>query len=457
MKGELFGIVDLGVGLVWLLLILFFAFRKRARIADREDSRYFIPGVLFKLFFGVVFAAVYVLYYQGGDTVAYWEGAVNLNRLFWDNPSAYFEEMFTTPVHGMQFQRFNLHTGYPPSWIYREPESWFVSKLISILAFFTFNSYIAITLILSYLSALASWRLFETVRSYSILSPLYTAIATLFIPTVAIWCSGISKDTFIYISLLFLVYRFFGIFSGKQKLSGYGACVIVFYLFILYHVRPFMLIAILPPLFLAFSSAIVRRMSDNKMLILVFRTVVGIVTLGVIAVYFQSQGSLGSLGPETYLEEAALIQQDFAQNHLYTGKRYDLGVTDYSLWGMIKTFPAALIAAFYRPFLWESGSIFLMVSGIESMLFIFFTLKFVFSGGGVFRKIRLIRKNELLTFSLLFILIFGFSVGFTAILFGVLVRFKAPILPFLVIVLAAGRIKKDKAKAIITKRNVPDL
>lgn len=441
MKNELFGIVDIGVGLAWLVLILFLAFLRKSNNKDKAYYRYFMLNVSFKLLFALVFAMIYVFYYGGGDTTAYWEGAVNLNKLFWDNPSAYFEELTSTPSLSTIYERFNLRTGYPPSWIYREPESWFVCKVTSILTFFTFNSYLALTFIFAYIASLATWRLFELVLSFNFISQTNAAIAILFIPSVSIWCSGISKDTIILIALLFMLYQVFGFFSKERKVGFYGVLIIFFYLFVLYHVRPFMIIAIIPPLFIAFGTGILRRLSDSVVLINTFRILILIIGLGAVGLYFQTKGSLGALEPEAYLEEAAVIQQDFAQNTLYTGKRYDLGVTEYTTSGMVKAMPAAIVAAFYRPFIWESNSIFLALSGVEGLVLLWLTLKFFVTGGGFFARIRQIGKNEFLTFAILFAIFFGFSVGFTAILFGVLVRFKAPILPFLAVVLLA-RIRK---------------
>ncbi len=439
MKNELFGIVDIGIGLAWLVLILFLAFLRKSNNKDKAHYRYFMLNVSFKLLFALVFAMIYVFYYGGGDTTAYWEGAVNLNKLFWDNPSAYFEELSSTPSLSTIYERFNLRTGYPPSWIYREPESWFVCKVTSILTFFTFNSYLALTFIFAYIASLATWRLFELVLSFNFISQTNAAIATLFIPSVSIWCSGISKDTIILIALLFMLYQVFGFFSKERKVGLYGILIILFYLFMLFYVRPFMIIAIIPPLFIAFGTGILRRLSDSVVLINTFRILILIIGLGAVGLYFQAKGSLGALEPEAYLEEAAVIQQDFAQNTLYTGKRYDLGVTEYTASGMIKAMPAAIVAAFYRPFIWESNSIFLALSGVEGFVLLWLTLKFFVTGGGFFARIRQIGKNEFLTFAILFAIFFGFSVGFTAILFGVLVRFKAPILPFLAVVLLAKK------------------
>lgn len=442
MDDKLFDIVDIGLGFFWLVVLWFIAYLYRNSKKELAHFRYFLPNIAFHFLFAFGFAAVYVFYYDGGDTTAYWEGAVRLNKLFWYDPEKFFTELFSTPYAGGQFQRFNLTTGYPPGWIYREPESWFISKLTSLFTFITFNSYLAITFIYAFLSAIASWKLFELVRSFHLMSDKRAAISTLFIPTLAFWCSGISKDTVIVIALFLLLYELFGVFTPDRKVGIWGWLAILLYSLVLFHVRPFMLIALFPALFLAFGTGIIRKFSDNVVLLVAFRFLIIVFGLAATAFYFQTKGNLGALEPESYLQEAAVIQQDFAQNKLYEGKRYDLGVDDYSPLGMLKALPASIIAAFYRPFIWEASSLFLLLSALEGIILLYLSFRYVFKDGGLFTHFNQIRKNPFLTFAILFALIFGFSVGFTAILFGVLVRFKAPILPFLAVVLLSGQKKQ---------------
>ncbi|MEY3438831.1 MAG: hypothetical protein RL265_1416, partial [Bacteroidota bacterium] len=134
--------------------------------------------------------------------------------------------------------------------------------------------------------------------------------------------------------------------------------------------------------------------------------------------------------------EAAVISQDMANNQTYGTKRYDLGVTDYSVSGMVTAIPVAIIAGIYRPFIWESLSFSLILNGIESILLIYFTLRF-FVSSKVLSRMKRISSNEFLVFAFFFALILAYFAGFTSILFGVLVRFKAPVLPFIVLILTA--------------------
>jgi uncharacterized membrane protein YfcA len=101
---------------------------------------------------------------------------------------------------------------------------------------------------------------------------------------------------------------------------------------------------------------------------------------------------------------------------------------------MLRAMPISIYTAFYRPYLWEGDSIFVRISAVEAFLFLILTIRFFISNNFI-KALRTIRNNELLMASLVFAIILGFFAGYTSGLFGVLVRFKAPLLPFLFLVL----------------------
>jgi hypothetical protein len=74
---------------------------------------------------------------------------------------------------------------------------------------------------------------------------------------------------------------------------------------------------------------------------------------------------------------------------------------------------------------------------LESAVLMFITIRFLF-WGNLFKKIKKIRKEEILVFALIFSLFIAFMAGFTSVLFGVLVRIRAPLLPFIFLVLTTN-------------------
>lgn len=391
--------------------------------------------MLFKLGFGVLFALTYTLVLEGGDTTAYWDGAVKLNRLFWDNPSAYFAEMWQTPSSATFRNNFNESTGFPPGWIYKEPESFFVCKITSLFTFFTFNSFLALSLISASIAAITSWKMYELVKDFDFCKKWVLALATLFVPTVAFWCSGISKDTYVLIAFQTIVYISFSIILNKKKWSFKYALLLLVSVYFLYVMRDFMLIATAVPLSFVLLTRFIKNLKHNPALLWSIRIVFLGITLLLSMVYIQSLTE--EINNSSYLEELTVLQQDFAQNKLYTGPRYDLGITDYSTFGIVKSVPISVITAFYRPFPWEASSPFLLLSALEGVLLIFLTFGFFFRSGNIMNHFRFISRNEILIFAILFSLILGFFAGFTSGLFNVLVRFKAPFMGLIIIFFAA--------------------
>lgn len=437
MNPELISFFDIIIGFNWLILLMVFFWVLRLRKQDQLHYKLFYPAILFKLGFGALFAITYTLVLEGGDTTAYWEGAVKLNHLFWDSPSAYFAEMIHIPSADTMHNNFNQRTGYPPSWIYKEPESFFVSKIISLFTFITFNSYLAMTLLSAAIVGITSWKLYELVKDFTFCKKWVLAVATLFVPTVAFWCSGVAKDTFVLAAFQTIVYISFSLLLKKKKINLKYIVLLFISAFFLYKMRDFMLIAVGAPLAFVFMMQFIKNIKHNPTLVWSIRLAFISITVALSMVYIQTLTT--QFTDNVYLEEMAVVQQDFAQNKLYTGPRYDLGITDYSPTGIIKAIPISIMTAFYRPFLWEASSAFLLLSALEGILLIALTYGFLFRSGNIFNHFKYIRTQEILIFAILFSLILGFFAGFTSGLFNVLVRFKAPFMSLIIIFFAARR------------------
>ncbi len=440
MKPELFGPLDIVVGAGWLIILLGIIWWVRRKNSQELHYRWFIPAFVFRVLFALLFAVAYAIILPGGgDTLAYHDGAYHLTQLFWDSPLAYFSEMIGTPSHETITYHFNNETGYPPSWIYNEPESFFVCKLISFFSIFTFNSYIALTLLCATFSFLAAWKLYLFIRSYNFCPQWVVVVAILFVPTVAFWTTGVGKDVFVVSAFYWLLADLFPIVTGKKRMTFLSLLWIGFMLFILYHLRSFMIVALALPLFIALMLRLTKRISNNQKQFLVFRILIaGFVIFSLLA-FLQFSNFTKMIETNPYLQEVAVIQKDFAQNKNYTGTRYDLGITEYNAWGLLKAAPMSVFTSFYRPLPWEADSAFLLISAVENMVLLILTIRFFFFSGNFSKHFKFIRSQEFLVFAILFSSTLGFLVGFTSGLFNVLVRFKAPFVGLLLIFLASSQ------------------
>ncbi len=421
-------------------VLLILAYLRKRRHSELEHYKYYIPAFSFKVLFVMANATFYIVSYgAGGDSIGFWDGSVKLNNLFWDNPFGYFEEIFQSNDVKNLYKNFNQNTGYPDGRVYMETESFFVSKIASIFTFVTFKGYILMSIIFAFITTNASWKLFELARSYNLHKDWHLALAIFFIPSLSFWCGGISKDTVVFVAICYFLHNLFKILSKDTKGKIKNWIYLLLCLYVIIQVRSFIVAALLVPLLFAYSSRLAKKLENRKFERFILRFFVACIGIGAILVFFQSSVA------DDFLKEAAVINQDMTTNKSYGTNRYDLGVTDYSPAGMIAAFPASVLAGFYRPYIWEALSVSLFLNGIESVVLIFYTFRFLISGN-VFKRIKRIRQHEFLIFAFFFAVILAFFAGFTSILFGVLVRFKAPVLPFLVIVLTAHYITEKKRK-----------
>lgn len=438
-----FDIFQIIPAIFWLIVIYIIAFARKQNI-EGEHSKYYVWNVSAKLFFALTFT----LYYQlivgqgGGDSGAYFDGAIALNNLFWKSPTLYLEQIWNSPDISTMHLYFDSKTGHPPGWIYREEQSFFVSKIASLFTFFTFRSYLATTFLFAFIVANASWRLYEFVLRLNISTSGWLAIAVLFLPSVNFWCSGVSKDTIILVSIYWLVPEIFKIILLKEKVSFSKIVLIALGLTLIYQIRTVIFAAVVFPLLLSVLNVLMERQQikrNAQTFIKVFFISIGLLIVGRNLI-FQSQDQF--IQQNALVQQAATIQNDFEQNKNYTGKRYSIGTIDFSPLGLVIVAPAAIIAGTLRPFPWEALSPSLLFNGLEGLLFIYLIFKFISQNRR--DKIITIRNNEFLRYSITFVLILSFVVGLTSGLFGVLVRLRAPVLAFLLILLTLDLVKLNK-------------
>ena len=441
MESNYISIQDISIALLWFVILLIVSFYKRNRIENLEIKKYYIRNILFKFSFAIFFSIIYIVYYGGGDTTAYWDGAVTLNKLFFSAPVDYFNHLISEPTSALRSMHFTADTGYPPGWIYREPEAWFICKLSSIVSIFTFRSYFAGTLFFAFFTARASWRVFEMLQELDTHSVRLAAYCILFVPSVSFWCTGVSKDTVIYFSVLNILFYTFDFLILRNKIKLRNLLYVGFSILLIYNIRSFILAAILAPMLMAFGARLTNKYESNFLAKLFLRSLILFGGIAVFLYFFQSTFA------ESMVSEAQSVQQDFLENETYTGKRYEITNTDVSATGLLRAIPESIFYGIYRPFIYESLSPNFILNGFESLVLIFVSLRFVFIGN-VFKKIKKVRKKEILVFALIFSLFIAFMAGFTSVLFGVLVRIRAPLLPFIFLVLTANVFDKQDAEII---------
>ena len=149
--------------------------------------------------------------------------------------------------------------------------------------------------------------------------------------------------------------------------------------------------------------------------------------------------------PDNMVDHAVVIRNDFSTSNTYGTDRYAASMLDNTGVGWLIVIPEALMSGLFRPFIWEARTPFVLMSAIEN-IFIISLLVIGIYKNGVKGLLKFIRSHPFLLYSFVFSVLLALIVGFTTVLFGTLIRFRTPFLPFLLSfsILAAGKVKTLK-------------
>ncbi|HTL83024.1 MAG TPA: hypothetical protein VL651_15030, partial [Bacteroidia bacterium] len=183
------------MALIYVVVIMIYVFFvQSSRIKKNPLYRFYSPAIFVKLLSGIVFCVIYTYYYEGGDTVNYYESARAIMNLGMQHPDHMMTVLTTSPSIE-NYSLFTSSTGYPHAFMYFDPNTFFVIKMIVPILYVSFRSYVLSSIVMAFLSFFGTWQLFL------LLNRLYPGIekrlafAALFVPSVLFWGSGILKDT----------------------------------------------------------------------------------------------------------------------------------------------------------------------------------------------------------------------------------------------------------------------
>ncbi|CAN5778957.1 hypothetical protein BH11BAC7_BH11BAC7_16870 [soil metagenome] len=416
---------------IYMLVIIAISFYVQAiHIKKEKIYRYYFWAVLAKVFSAVAFCLIYIYYYEGGDTVSYYETSRSLVNMGMKNPGNFMIEVFQAPSM-TNLLLFDRQTGYPWGYMYFDSGSWFVAKLLCPFLFIAFKSYLVSTVLLSWFSFIGTWKLFKLLVRYYPQLPGRMAFSILFVPSVLFWGSGISKDTFTFAAVCWFIVGLDGVFISKIHRVK-SIIILLISAYVLLSIKPYILICLLPGALVWILYTRISRMHSRFLkvaaipLIYIFSVGIGYGVLSLLG------NSLGKFSIEKMLVTASVTQKDLKQDY-YHGSSFDIGDFEPTIGGMLNKAPAAMTVGLFRPFLWEARNPVMLASGLENFSFLLMALGVI--GGLLFnvkKFLRILMDNPFLIFLLSYSILFSLLVGLSTSNFGALVRFKIPFLPFFV-------------------------
>jgi hypothetical protein len=426
---------------IYLLVLILIARRQRNKRypVGSPLRKYFLPGLYVK-FFGVIFIAlIYQFYYGSGDTFAYFEHIQVINSSLFDSVNTWFKLLLgKSSDDDPQLYKYISQLRF-----YSDHSAYIVSVIGAVVGLFGFTTYIPIALIFAYLSYTGIWAMYRTFANIypHLIKPL--AVAFLFIPSTFIWGSAIFKDTICMFGLGWMVYASFRIFINRDfSLKNLLLLSLSFYLIAI--VKLYILLSFMPALSLWILLRYSHKIRSAAMRLLARLLFVGITVLGFVFFANSFAKEMDRYSLDKIVQTASGTRNWIAYATDEEGSGYTLGEFDNTITGMLSKFPQAVVVTLYRPFLWEARKVIVMLSSLEALAFLFFTLKVIFTRR---KNLFKIGKDPNLIFCLIFSIIFAFSVGITSYNFGALSRYKIPCLPFFaasLVILLYKNVKPEK-------------
>ena len=449
--GPILGWADLIVGpLVFLVLLLIVLQWRNTTYKNSKIGKFLLPAFLLRVVGAVLSAFMYQYYYNGGDTFGYYHGSLTI-----------LDALINTPSLGMELM---LESGKDLSWpaklislnmthamIPNDPET--LVTRIGVLALLpTFKSYIGCSLLISFFAFMGCWKIYKTFVYYY--PHLYNRLgyATLFIPSVFFFGTGLLKDPITLGALGYLTYHMDKVFI-RRKFSIWSLLIIGICGYAIAIIKIYIILGFLAPAVFWIALKNVNRIKNKfirtflwpiLLVISIGGGYLGVTTIGAsLSQRFSS--------PEAILEQASSVQSYLKKKTVRNeGTGYDLGDIDVTNpISLIKSIPRSINVTLFRPYIWEMSKPINVPAGIEAMLTFFLTV-FVFLKVGIWRTIKQIFKNPDVFFCIIFSLIFAFFVGFATANFGSMIRYKIPMMPFYFVALVL-LIDKSKRKFKIIK------
>lgn len=410
-----------------LVLIMIFYIYSKSKYSRKEESfyKYYSVGLLLKLLGAFFFCCIYAFYYGGGDTLNYYAGVRALNNIFWKSPNDFLKIIFLDN-DSINWSLLFEYGQSMPKYIFKDDRTFLVVRLTSFLSLFVFGGFFSTTILLSRLSYIWIWKFYQFIVTRYKNADKMAFFAVLGLPSVVFWGSGIMKDTFTFSATCFFLVGLNNILIERRKIL-INLLQLVFSFYLILSVKSYILFALLPGAVLFFNFERVKRINSKFIKIVVFPTVIVVSFIVLQILFIDFNEMFGKYSADRLLEEA-IIQQEDLKRDVYGENSFDLGTIEPTMIGALKKAPLAINAALFRPYLWESGNPVMVLSALENAFLLLFSVYLLIKIKlNLFRKIL---RDGFLLFSLTFILLLAFGVGFSTSNFGALVRYKIPFMPF---------------------------
>lgn len=408
------------IAIFYILLFSWLIFKMKFFHFKEVSKRWILFAFLIKIIAGFALTSLYTFHYKDektGDIHKYFEdGVVMFSALESGQPSDYFKMLSSYDDESI---RIKDNYYYKMSSWYREYEKETYNDNHTIIRFnallmpLAFKNLWVMTILVCFISFIGVVLLFKTFLQFFKQKVKLLYFSMFLIPSFVFWSSGNLKESFLILAIGILIYSFFKVIHFKKYKYSllFGIA-----LFMMFFIKSYIILMLIP-LFLAYAWV------ENFKSRYVFAKYVLVLFAFLFLIIFISSNTKNF----DVLKIISEKQSDFINlaKEYSAGSFIDIPKIDNSWANFIINIPISIVNVFFRPHLLESKSFLYLFSALENIIILLLLLNSL-----IFFKFPHKNKN-IWYFSLFFTLMLFVLIGLTTPVIGAMVRYKIPVLPFL--------------------------
>jgi hypothetical protein len=385
----------------------------------RESSslkNYFWPALTIKVFAGIALGLLYRHYYTVGDTFQYFEDGTKLAALARDDAKTYFDFLWSS----------NESFGIWSALALTEPRALFLIKIVSMFSVVTLDNYWIISVYFSVVSFYGAWLLVKQILALNQSYKNAAILALLFFPSVVFWSSGLIKESLAIACLFFLCSLFLKNWR-TEKLIFFEWVFMVITLWLLWNLKYYYLAVFLPIALtsLVFKNFVLPILATKKLFIrLMFWLLMLVVP--VVAISFVRP----NFYPERFLHVIVSNNQAFTERSDPKDAIHYFDLQPNPL-SVLKNSPWALFSGLFRPFIWESHTVFQVIVAVENSVIFLLTLTSLFRLRSGIKSSYWLLVFSIVTYAIVLCIFLALSTPN----FGTLARYKVGFMPLFLLVI----------------------
>lgn len=412
--------------------ILFFL-AHRMWVGDRSSVRkFFWPALVLKLVAGICLGLLYRYYYNGGDTLAFFDDGAKLSALARTDLSLYIRFLWSGDE---SFSAWNTLT-------LLQPRALFMIKVVSLINLVSHDNYWIGSLYCSFISFLAAFVLVRTIARLEDTLRYIAVAGFLFFPSVVFWSSGLIKESLAIASLFFLVVVFLKGWM-HERINFCEWVLLALNLWLVWKLKYYYLAVLLP---IATASLVVRILFSGRFTRSpwFYRPLVWCVVFLVPLVAIASFRP--NFHPDRFLH---VIVSNYTEFHALSDPDDLIYYKDLepSVGSVLRNAPWALFSGLFRPLPWEAGTMLQFFISIENFVLL------ILSATSLINVMKLVKSPNrlLLSSTILYVAMLCVFLALSTPNFGTLARYRVAFIPFFFLLICLKNPVLTRLKGLIQR------